>query len=1137
LNNEERTAYSISVSGKDVVFDNSVKNKVYGLSGREDIYELNIYAERLIVRSALSFPQTNITIYAKELIFEDHDSEQGSINTTPSPVTILTDGEGINGGNAGNISLFIKEFKGNYAKRLILNGGKGQSTNRNGTPGNGGNGGIVTSTIDISTYCDYARGSSGVKYDVAADDSNDAGSVIGTGEIGSSGRFELEHNTYAYLHPYYISAVIRHANDAFINNYTEYTLQTCKEYRAMLDEYINSAEWESCSVEEEMELQNGLTEIGDMLFRLEQGLDYFGNPVGWVPLLSFEAYFAAYDNEIERAIPTLYMYYWLSHVDKTLQHMVEASDFAASTTEKEILDCQDLLNSLVLEIPVIQDQADEVNTMIEALMQRVEILKQHLWSKAKKNVKKRNRINKAVAIVKGVANALPILGPIGAGVGGAINTVLSNSEVNKFISKQFGVDYSAAVKAVGDEACNKNFFSSLDSALTEAKSCISDFNLKGFASACKSLKNIADPLITSFKNVQEVLSHGSTPDNEVQAEFDRLTAESKEWQCLKGQVDSLNTKKIELLNHINQVTVNISTTMSELSSDVLALDGLKRDVFAGNSKRDLNAMQYLEKMEQRAKSRLLKYHYYLRKAYEYRLLRPYTGEFNLVGLYERFEKLGNALGFVEDKGAYETLGSVFKDVVSDMTFNIISEYTNSHPERSSEISLTISKEQLETINANDNLTLNLHDMGVFSPDEDNIRIVNFGIKYIKAHTEGNVGYWGHMDLDMKHSGISLFRKDGQIYWFDHMARNSTNPHVWRTKIDVHNLPEVSNPKTEQESMAISSLLSSILNNSENVMLFSRPSAWSDITMSKQVVTHQGADIVIDSLVLTLQYDYTRRMNGICNIDVTTNKNLLSYIACSVPDMNGRDNGNGDLYRSYRESSLPVTFTAVEKYGTYHFVNWTDRFGKVVSNNINLTVNRTKDQLYTANYERRVPILNVPDTIKVSHAGGVYTVNVGNTGSGDLEMDWYVSDSLSTWVYLNGDAEGLDDGSFTFTIAPNESHAYRLDSLEIFAPETDVMSKMIYIAQVDDKYLKVEDIAKDEVNVRIYPNPMREYVNIEGDVLQSVRIFSLSGREMYQKSLGGESTTSVNVSNLPNGVYIITVKTKDGVTNKKLLKTT
>ena len=62
LNNEERTAYSISISGMDVAFDDDVKNKVWGLNGREDIYELNIYAERLIVRSALTFPQTRTMI-------------------------------------------------------------------------------------------------------------------------------------------------------------------------------------------------------------------------------------------------------------------------------------------------------------------------------------------------------------------------------------------------------------------------------------------------------------------------------------------------------------------------------------------------------------------------------------------------------------------------------------------------------------------------------------------------------------------------------------------------------------------------------------------------------------------------------------------------------------------------------------------------------------------------------------------------------------------------------------------------------------------------------------------------------------------------------------------------------------------
>ena len=53
LNNQNRTAYSYSISGKDMVFDNTVHNKVWGLSGREDLYELNIYAERLFIQSAL----------------------------------------------------------------------------------------------------------------------------------------------------------------------------------------------------------------------------------------------------------------------------------------------------------------------------------------------------------------------------------------------------------------------------------------------------------------------------------------------------------------------------------------------------------------------------------------------------------------------------------------------------------------------------------------------------------------------------------------------------------------------------------------------------------------------------------------------------------------------------------------------------------------------------------------------------------------------------------------------------------------------------------------------------------------------------------------------------------------------------
>ena len=319
------------------------------------------------------------------------------------------------------------------------------------------------------------------------------------------------------------------------------------------------------------------------------------------------------------------------------------------------------------------------------------------------------------------------------------------------------------------------------------------------------------------------------------------------------------------------------------------------------------------------------------------------------------------------------------------------------------------------------------------------------------------------------------------------------------------------------------------------MLFSRPSAWGDITLAKKVHTSGGADIVIDSLVLRLQYDFTRRPNKLRNIDITTNDELLPFIACSEADVSGKTDGNGNLYRSYSMSSQQVKFTAIEQYGTYQFKNWTDRRGRVVSEKNDLTVNRATDQFYRANYERRVPILNVPDTIKVGYGGGFSTVNVRNNGLGDIEMDWYVSDSLSSWVHLNGNTEGIDDGTFSFEFDANESGVNRLDSLEIFAPETDIMSKMIYIAQVDD-YDGMELVNKQDDSIKIYPNPAHDYICVEGSEISAVNIYTLAGIEITDYKFANDNNATIDISNLPYGMYIMTIKTSKGQTSKKVMKT-
>lgn len=1136
LNYETRMAHGVCVSGKEIVFDDNVQNKVWGLNDRKDIYELNIFAERVVIRSALSFPQTNVTIYAKELVFEDHDGVFASLNTSPSPFKTISKDAGKNGANAGNITLYIKELKGDVAKRLILNGAQGQNTNRNGTPGNGGNGGVVISTVDASAYCDFTRGSSGVRYDVAADGSTNAGAVIASGSMGTSGHFELIDKPYAYLHSNYISAILRQVNDAYINNYMEYALQICREYRTLIDEYKNSDEWESSDSEEQAQLQNNLTDIGDKLFKLEQGLDYFGNPVGWVPLLSFEVMLNNYDNEIDRAIPTLYMNYWLSRVNHTLENMVAATQLAATKKEQELQDYQKSMNTLVLTIPKLQDQIKEVEAKIEIVNQKISTIESRLMAKAKRSVKKKHRIKKAASICKSVANAVSVCGPWGAAIGTAMNVASNVAFASKKFQEYTDVNTSA-LNDVYDQA-SKIFGNAGSVKIADLDSIISNIPWKDIDNdpnmLSKQFNNFtkaAGPLISNVTNLASDLSHGSTPQSEVEQVFKALCSEDPEWKELQADLSKLTNEKNDLTNYLQQTLVAISTTTTTITDGLIALDGLKRDAFIGNSKRDLNAMQYLAKMEQQAKNRLLKYHYYMRKAYEYRLLKPYEGEFNLVGMFERFESMGMVLGDVVDEGAYASLGSIFRETISDMAEKIIDEYSANYPEQSAPITIVIPKEQLDAINTDEGITLNFHEMGIFAPDEENVRIVNLDIQHIESHADGNVGYSGYMDLNMTHSGISRFRKDGQIYWFDHMSRTSTSPHTWGIRYDA-----VSKESTTiQPSAASSSLIASIIGAGNNIMLFSRPSAWSDINLTKKVHTSGGADIVIDSLVLKLQYDFTRRPNNLRNIDITANEDLLPYIACSDVDVNGRSNGNGNLFRSYAMSSQPVTFTAINQHGTYTFVNWTDRSGKVVSEKPELTVNRAKDQFYTANYERRLPILSVADTIKVGHDGGTYNVHVRKAGSSRIEMDWWASDSLSTWVHLNDNAEGIDDGYFTFTFDSNESRTYRVDSIEIYAPETDMVSKMIYIEQVDDECLKVEEVSKDNKDVKIYPYPMREHVNVEGENLQSVSVYSIAGIELYRLRLKGENKATIDVGSLPNGVYVIEVKTKSSLVSKKLLK--
>lgn len=75
-------------------------------------------------------------------------------------------------------------------------------------------------------------------------------------------------------------------------------------------------------------------------------------------------------------------------------------------------------------------------------------------------------------------------------------------------------------------------------------------------------------------------------------------------------------------------------------------------------------------------------------------------------------------------------------------------------------------------------------------------------------------------------------------------------------------------------------------------------------------------------------------------------------------------------------------------------------------------------------------------------------------------------------------------------------------------------------------------AQDLKELSIYPNPATDYINILNvkHQIEKVAIFDLTGKRMLS-----DNKQKINVSKLPSGVYVLSVKTEAGIKNFKFIK--
>ena len=82
----------------------------------------------------------------------------------------------------------------------------------------------------------------------------------------------------------------------------------------------------------------------------------------------------------------------------------------------------------------------------------------------------------------------------------------------------------------------------------------------------------------------------------------------------------------------------------------------------------------------------------------------------------------------------------------------------------------------------------------------------------------------------------------------------------------------------------------------------------------------------------------------------------------------------------------------------------------------------------------------------------------------------------------------------------------------------------------------EVVADAQGGVAVYPNPATDVVYVESpSAMGAIRVFSVGGQEVISADAAGVQRISLQVDNLPSGVYIMKVSTDDGVAVGRIVK--
>lgn len=678
-----------------------------------------------------------------------------------------------------------------------------------------------------------------------------------------------------WLQPPTLRMILAYARDLFISGRGTETRAILAHYRDFLEGMVASSSWAEYPEEAQNEFDQMHGEMTTMLWNLDRNLDYFGHPAGWVPNLSFEVNLTMFSSEIGPAIRLLYLSYWLGNVAKQVEAKVTAMTTGRVALHDELKQLQTDLETTQTLIPDLEARSGALTADIATLQQRIKDREEQLrreYEKSKKKNKWRKIAKQAGAIMQVFPVGQPVLASIGTGLN-VISSLDKNSSLGDWTSAfgQFAGIAKTFTKA--------NFEKSWDSFAEFGKTLKSidprdiQWTVDGLKDYYKQANDLRKTISTEVKEIQNALKKVEITDADAQAKLAEIKAAAPEFNqrsgdgVIDGLLDQIALKvaeQRELADAITEAVKTMNRLTDSIHRNILAMDSLSQDISKNNGALNLRAITYLKDMEKRAKERLLKYQYYMAKAFEYRLLRPYQGDLNLGTLFDRLVTLAeadpNGNGLLSQEN-FSLLEGLYEEQVAEIAAQLVERY-NEEPQGSAyPFSYRLGPEQLEALNRGEPIRLSFIDEHIIPQDREDMQIndLHIGMKVTGVPELNDV-----FSLQVDHSGVSRMKLGTDVFLFRHSNTSSLNPFQrehpfhWEAEYAANTgvVTEKTPARGDVELLRFLLNLRGVPATDANLNLFSRAGMWSDFTVRRRD-TRPGTltRYRIDELSLSGTYDF------------------------------------------------------------------------------------------------------------------------------------------------------------------------------------------------------------------------------------------------------------------------------------------